>query len=572
MQRMLSRSNSAVFESMTRLSSGMRINSAKDDAAGMQIANRLGAQISGFSVAMRNANDGISMAQIAEGALGSITENLQKIRDLSLQAGNGALSTEDKESLQKEADQLTAEITRINQTTGFGKKALFDRQTDKVIVDKSELAITRTLQSGILRESEKIIEQQLGLLGNGASLKIDLEQVDGASGILASISYLSPSGSNQVFTVDLDDFSDTDSETMQSLKDTALHEMVHAVMANNIDLSTTPTWFVEGTAEAIRGADDRLSSDISSLGVSAIKTGLNSIFTNNSAPTGTSIEIASVYSGGYVAMRYLENSLGSDGIVSLMGALAGGASFDAALNSASSGRYASNAALQTELMNGSTFEDFITHSIDLTNNDNGAFGGLDASSGESREHTLQGLSSSSSLKGFQGEIITGDDDANNADFSPSTNYSADGLSQASLSDFSPRLNRAGGIEHRFQIGADANQTISMILGSFSSDALAIDGVDLVDNASMAIYSIDAALKHVDEQRAGIGAVMNRLDHTVNNLANMQENLSASKSRISDADFAMETAKLAKSQILQQSVMAMMAQSKQSSQLVLQLLG
>ncbi|MBA6322974.1 flagellin, partial [Colwellia sp. MB02u-18] len=105
-QRNLSKSGEALSQSMERLSSGMRINSAKDDAAGMQIATRLTSQISGLGVAQRNANDGISMAQTAEGALQSSTDILQRMRDLSLQSANGSNSTSDREALQKEVSAL----------------------------------------------------------------------------------------------------------------------------------------------------------------------------------------------------------------------------------------------------------------------------------------------------------------------------------------------------------------------------------------------------------------------------------------------------------------------------------
>ncbi|WP_443094129.1 flagellin N-terminal helical domain-containing protein, partial [Pseudoalteromonas nigrifaciens] len=112
-QRNLSKSGQGLATSMERLSSGMRINSAKDDAAGMQIGTRLTSQISGLGVAQRNANDGISMAQTAEGAMQSSTDILQRMRDLALQSANGSNSTSDREALQKEVTALQTELTRI---------------------------------------------------------------------------------------------------------------------------------------------------------------------------------------------------------------------------------------------------------------------------------------------------------------------------------------------------------------------------------------------------------------------------------------------------------------------------
>ncbi|MDT4332516.1 flagellin [Methylomonas sp. MED-D] len=125
-QKFLSRTNDSLQTSMERLSSGLRVNSAKDDAAGLAIADRMTSQIRGMTVAMRNANDGISMAQTAEAGMGTITETLQRMRDLAVQAANrAAVSTEDRQKLQTEFKQLGAEVKRIIQNTEFnGKKIL----------------------------------------------------------------------------------------------------------------------------------------------------------------------------------------------------------------------------------------------------------------------------------------------------------------------------------------------------------------------------------------------------------------------------------------------------------------
>lgn len=125
-QRNLNKSSNALTTSMERLSTGSRINGAKDDAAGLQISNRLTSQINGIGVAVRNANDGISMVQTAEGALQQSTNILQRMRDLVLQAGNGSNSTEDKESLNLEVKELQTELDRIADTTSFGTKKLLD--------------------------------------------------------------------------------------------------------------------------------------------------------------------------------------------------------------------------------------------------------------------------------------------------------------------------------------------------------------------------------------------------------------------------------------------------------------
>ena len=125
-QKNLGGANGNLQTSMERLSSGLRINSAKDDAAGLQISNRMTSQINGLDVAMRNANDGISIAQTAEGAMQESTNILQRMRDLSLQSANGSNSTSDRESMQKELSALQTELTRISDTTSFGGQKLLD--------------------------------------------------------------------------------------------------------------------------------------------------------------------------------------------------------------------------------------------------------------------------------------------------------------------------------------------------------------------------------------------------------------------------------------------------------------
>ncbi|WP_218422524.1 flagellin [Stutzerimonas stutzeri] len=125
-QRNLSNSANALSTTMQRLSTGSRINSAKDDAAGLQISNRLGSQISGLNVAVKNSNDGISMAQTAEGALQQSTNILQRMRDLSLQAANGSNSDSERSALNDEVTQLKKELNRISNTTTFGGRQLLD--------------------------------------------------------------------------------------------------------------------------------------------------------------------------------------------------------------------------------------------------------------------------------------------------------------------------------------------------------------------------------------------------------------------------------------------------------------
>jgi len=128
-QQNLQKSQSSLQTSMERLSSGLRINSAKDDAAGQAIANKMTAEVRGLTQASRNANDGISLAQTAEGALNQINDNIQRIRELTVQAQNGTNSTDDIASIQAEVDERLAEIDRVVDTSTFNGNALFGNGT-----------------------------------------------------------------------------------------------------------------------------------------------------------------------------------------------------------------------------------------------------------------------------------------------------------------------------------------------------------------------------------------------------------------------------------------------------------
>ena len=572
LQRQLTDNSNKLSVSFARLSSGMRINSAADDAAGLQISNKLTSQVNGLAVAQRNANDGVSLAQTTEGALEEVTNILFRLRDLSLQASNGVLSPDDKAALNKESEQLKQELDRINKTTTFGGNTVFD-QTDRVGLggaNEAERNILGVLQSGVLAESENIIQNVLGLSGDGAKFKIDLENVDGVGGKLASVSFLGgATGTELVMTIDLDDFSTLDANKVKQLKSTLLHEMTHAVMANQMDLTSVPIWFSEGTAEAVSGADDRVAADIGAFGLTALRNQTNAIFTAipGAAPT-TGIQIAGVYSGGYIAMRFLEDQIGETGVKDIMASLAAGNSFDGAL--AAQGAFADITTLQTALMTGTNFEDFVTANINTANADNGAFGGLDAAGGPSREETIVGATSAKTTVNFDSYFVNGDDDTTNADFGPGNNWDPTSFNEVALEDYSTAVTISGKTTS-FQIGADAEQTLNVKVAGFSSDNLGLDAVDLVADSQFSTTLIDTALQFVDNQRSHLGAFINRLEHTMSNLNNIQVNVMASRSRIQDTDFAYETAQLTSQQIKQQATTAMMSHANAMPELMLKLL-
>lgn len=197
-QRNLNASSNNLATSLQRLSTGSRINSAKDDAAGLQIANRLSSQINGLNIAVKNSNDGISMAQTAEGALEQSTSILQRMRDLSLQSANGSNSTEERNALNGEVNELKKELDRIANTTSFGGKKLLDGNFG-----------TTTFQVGASANesiSVKIDEMSSQSL-KGEMFEGSKTIADGTGSGAVSVSISVGGGTAKTFTVKVDDAS-----------------------------------------------------------------------------------------------------------------------------------------------------------------------------------------------------------------------------------------------------------------------------------------------------------------------------------------------------------------------------
>jgi len=386
-QRNLGKSQKDLSQSMERLSSGLRINSAKDDAAGLAISDRMTAQIRGLNQAARNANDGISMSQTAEGALQESTNLLQRMRELAVQSANDTNSASDRASLDAEIIQLKEEIDRIAVTTEFnGRKVIDGTMTDA------------TFQVG------------------------------------------ANAGVNQTITFSIDSARTAD-------------------LGDEVD-------YVEWEAEVL-GAYTAASSGFSFT---------QAVGSGSSAASAIVIDAASTASVGEITIG-AANSVGS---------------------------------VTVTVGTGTT----------------GATGLTSADIADAINASVVGSSI----------VATGDTTAVNADV-------------ASMSI-------AGGLA---EIDAEGTTTVNNLSVATRSQAV------------VTIASIDGALEDVDTIRSGLGAVQNRFESTIANLNNVAENLSAARSRILDADIATETSAMAKSNILLQAGVSILAQANQTPQLALQLL-
>ncbi len=564
-----SRSQSQLNTSLQRLSSGLRINSAKDDAAGLAISTRMETQIRGMSQSRRNINDAISMMQTAEKALGEMTNLIQRGRQLSVQAANATNSAADRSAVQEEITQLVGEIERIAATAKFNGIELFTGGGSTVTYDPNDTGLTPAqqelvshLQTSWLEQSEKMLETYFGIKGDGAGLKIEFVEGHPA---LAFVSYTATDaegkGLNLSLSIDLDDFlpSEWPNGGPSSISNDRiiLHEMTHAVMARSINMAGSPLWFIEGAAEFIHGADSRLYGDITaqSGGSTAAKvdTLMNTYLTNDG-----SVE---QYSAGYAAVRYLHQAIineGGTGIKEVFDYLEthSNSTLDDAIvdmKATYSGLgFSDQASLEAFFDNGDAGNTYITNLYDggsLTNSDTGAVGGTDADGG-SRDTSAAGTVP----------------DIANATTNPLAYFE-----EIFPSSEARKIILAETNSITFQVGADVNQTIDIGLTGINKGNLGISQTNVITNAVKAIAEFDTALSAIVSERARLGGIQNRLESAATVMETTIENIAASRSRIIDADFAKETAAFTRNSILADAGNAIIAQANALPDVALSLL-
>ncbi|MEO6362743.1 MAG: flagellin [Caldimonas sp.] len=460
-QRNQTKTSNDLSTAIARLSSGLRINSAKDDAAGLAIADRFTSQIRGLTQAARNANDGISLAQTAEGALASVTDNLQRIRELAVQSVNATNSASDRASLQLEVAQLQSEIDRVATQTSFnGTKLLDGSFTSKAFQVGADVGQTITVAS--------IANTRASALGSYQGTTLTNQSIGTVSNTAAALT-VTPGGG------------------------TAVSLGVVAV-----------------DAKAIAGAIN--SGNVAGLSATANATSVAAV---TSAAAGT-VAGNATYTVNGVAIS----------IAGLTGA----------------GNLATNRASAVAAINAQSAATGVTAS------DTGTGVALAAADGRN-------ISLTYAAGGFTTSTA--------ADF---------GLSATALSGSTVNVNYVA------PSGVSGNLVFTQAAGFANSTAIAATGtavsaldVSSVAGANAALSSVDAALATVNSSRASLGAIQNRFSSTISNLQTTTENLTASRSRIQDADFAMETANLSRAQVLQQAGTAMIAQANQLPNQVLTLL-
>ena len=455
-QRNLNSSQGALATSLQRLSSGLRINSAKDDAAGLAISERITSQIRGMNQAGRNANDGISMAQTAEGDLAQVGNNLQRIRELAVQSSNASNTASDRTAMNQESAALMAEIQRVASNSSFNGVKLLDGSF-----------LAKDFQIGA---------------NNSSNDRITIDSI----------------ANTQTATLGLRSNTTTSFAAAVSGGDSA------GIQVNGITLSTGAT--------SAKGIAAKINSEINGVTATAAPTTLASTTAASTAIGVAAGGAASVVINGVTINFTTTNSAAATATV--VTAKAAITSAITAANAAGSG--GANAALMGVTVGGDT-----TH-IDLSNTD-----GADITTG----------------------AITGALATDVGLTASATKRSTVTFDSATV----PTIN-AGGVT--VLGGTQANTAVSIVA------ATGVASIDItnVANAKLAIDTVDRALTAVNSSRASLGAYQNRFASVVSSLQISSENLTASRSRIQDTDFASETASLTRGQILQQAGTAMLAQA------------
>ena len=522
--RQLNTSSKMYATSMQRLSSGKRINSAADDAAGYAISQKLLGQSKGLDQASSNAQDGISMLQTANGGLQTIQDMLQRLRQLAVQSANDTNTSSDRANLQSEADQISQEITQIASTTQFNTKNLLDGTIGKTAAVAALTGIANApantsipaAQTGSLLADTYTLSVTAGTAATAGTAST-LAAVAGSKGAADAAAAITSTTAIDSQTAGLETTANGTSNTS----------------AVGLDVSKGTTLTVKGeggtTAAITLTAGETFGAlaaaiSSSSAGVTA-SVGANGLtLTNAGSNTATNIQVT-----------------GSDNTLKALGLVAAGAG--ASTNSASTlngtGAVAAVAAvLSTATLTGAAAGN--TSPITLTNT-----GNVFSDNNSGFKLDLAGAGVSTVLGTGTASIVV-------------TDHSA-----------------------TLQVGANAGQTLTVGVGDMRAQALGVQGatsnkgLDISTSSSVAqnaISTIDYAIQTVSTQAASLGAMQNRVQNAINNLNIGSENMQAAYSSITNVNMAQESTNLATAQILNQSGIAMLAQANQSPQLVLKLLG
>ncbi|HEX3039269.1 MAG TPA: flagellin [Caproiciproducens sp.] len=480
--------NTALSKNIQKLSSGYRINSAADDAAGLAISEKMRSQIRGLDQATNNANDGISLVQTAEGGLNETASILQRMKELATQSSNGTYQNKvDRENIQKEVTSLKSEIDRISTSTNFNKINLLDGSIG-----------TATITANFAASANMDI-QNVAATARQSTLKLDGTIAAGPQHL--KFDYLDASGATKSKEIDIT-LTGTDTNTSAA---TAI------AAALNADADFKANFNVSASADTLTFTSNVAGSD-----------GNRLIGFTGTTPVAASTGIKDIA------------GTGTDKAMS------------AEIKTAKPGEG------DTVTIGGKTYEFRTAANIDKVAAGNTAVViDSDATLATAIHNTATNLVSALKANGV-------------------SSASADAAGKVTIAD----LDEIGS-KLTFQIGDStaSDQQVSLSVGNMSSKGLGLSNISVLTqgDAKNAIDTISNAINSVSTTRADLGALQNRLEHTVNNLGTTSENLTSAESRIRDVDMAKEMMDFTKNQVLVSAAQSMLSQANTQPQNVLKLL-
>jgi flagellin len=506
-QRNLGTSQNSLSTAMQRLSSGLRVNSAKDDAAGLAIAERMNTQVRGLNAAARNANDGISLAQTAEGALGKIGDMLQRVRELAVQSANATNSDTDRTALQAEVSQLKDEIDRVATQTQFNGLNLlngsFTAQSFQVGANQGQTI-----------DIDAIANAQIASLGSWTSVTTPAAPVAGAA----------PAGNGYV--------APTLATATDSVASGAFTAAAASAAGQVFTLEVDGATIFTKTSDGLAGAGDAVTA-------AELDTALTTFLASG---PGAGYTAAGTVAGGDLVLTKADGTDMAIALTSNFGTTAG--SFAGAIVATHTGGTPAGAGTPGTFsaLSGAAF------TINGTNIEVG----IAADAATRLTDLTTAINAQTSTTGVQASVVSG------------------ALTLTAISGTGDiNIGGTSGTVVTEQTGLTSG-TNAAIAGTAQTGFATLD-VSTVTGANNAMKAMDAAIDSVNSARGTLGAVQSRFENAISNIQTTSENLTAARARIVDADFAQETAALSRAQILQQAGTAMVAQANQLPQQVLSLL-
>jgi len=596
-QRQLTIANTAIGKSLERLSSGKRINRAADDAAGLAIATRLQAQVRGLQQSSRNANNAISLVQTAEGALNSVTDILQRLRELAIQAASDDNTDTDRQALNNEATQLRDELTRLANTVEFngttlldgsfsGKKFQIGSNANQTLT--FDIASARATALGQFASQAANIGDGSTAAANGAgNLSADEFKINGTSVLATSDS------DDQVSTLGVSGASGFSAAILSggnTLADSFANNIIN-INGTSIDLANLGALtYTSAGSVAVDIASLVNAASITNVRAVTASNGGGSVFLVIEATAGdnlvlfTSIDgasaagAASVLSGLGISAAFFGTASGSP--VTTYNGQSSALAKAAAIN----GIKGTTSVSATIESNALTFDSTVASGT-ITSGQlqiNGTnIGAVTVSTNDSDGALVAAINAQSTSTGVKASVSAGALTLTAADGRNITIF-AGGSTQSTLGNSSALTfnGLTGTVRGSLTLTSTENFTLSGTttdIGSISATTYVATGnlstlsITSRTAANTAITQVDSALDTINTSRSSIGAVQSRLELAISFLDNAAENQAASESRIRDADFAFETAQFTRSQILVQAATAILAQANAQPQVALQLL-